>query len=381
MALTRGARALETRVLRWSTRRAVARGWQAEILGYTGLGSEQKLRLWGRVLLADPNASPRQTRGAASDRDQKRGWRQFITLEVGQFPLQLSIDGTEHAVTTDNEGYFELVLSDHGLSPGWHEVTISAGSDAAGRAAATGVPQAALDSVRPHTADILIIGAETRFGIISDIDDTVLVTSLPRALVAAWNSWFTPVSRRRAVPGMAQFFAQLRADFPDAPVIYLSTGAWNTFGWLRRFFRRHNLPDGPMLLTDWGPTAAGLFRSGQQHKHVSLRNLVIDFPEISWILIGDDGQHDPLIYSTFIREHPEHCAAVAIRNLSAEEHLLSHGTPQALRAVAAATGASVLPDGSDIAWWEGANGAELAAGYRASSLARHAGETPTPEDR
>lgn len=46
--------------------------------------------------------------------------------------------------------------------------------------------------------------------------------------------------------------------------------------------------------------------------------------------MGDDGQHDPEIYTELAREHPDRVAAVAIRQLSPGEHVLAHGTPQAL---------------------------------------------------
>ncbi len=63
---------------------------------------------------------------------------------------------------------------------------------------------------------------------------------------------------------------------------------------------------------------------------MQLRNLFIEFPEINWILVGDDGQHDPLIYGDAIFEHPDRVKQVAIRKLSAQEHVLSHGTTSAL---------------------------------------------------
>lgn len=56
------------------------------------------------------------------------------------------------------------------------------------------------------------------------------------------------------------------------------------------------------------------------------RDLFIDFPEINWIFVGDDGQYDPLIYGTAAAEHPDKVAAIAIRNLTPSEHVLSHGT-------------------------------------------------------
>ena len=76
-------------------------------------------------------------------------------------------------------------------------------------------------------------------------------------------------------------------------------------------------------MTDWGPTNTGWFRSGIEHKRTELRRLMIDLPEVSWLLIGDDGQHDPLIYSEVVREHSDRVAAVAIRRLSQKEQVLA----------------------------------------------------------
>ena len=149
------------------------------------------------------------------------------------------------------------------------------------------------------------VDAEGRPRIVSDIDDTVLTTWLPRPFLAAWNSIVLTESRRQPVAGMAEMYTELLARFPGAPIVYVSTGSWDTYAFLRRFLSRHGYPNGPMLLTDWGPTNTGWFRSGRDHKSNSLRELVRDFPGVTWLLVGDDGQHDPMIYA----------------------ELLAHGTP------------------------------------------------------
>ena len=208
-------------------------------------------------------------------------------------------------------------------------------------------------------AQLLIVDPAAKIGIVSDIDDTVLVTWLPRALTAAWNSWAKRPSKRQAVPGMAEFYAHLQQRFPQAPVFYLSTGAWNTFGSLKKFLSHHGFPAGPMLLTDWGPTETGLFRSGQEHKRVQLRNLLIAYPDMRWILIGDDGQHDPLTYGDVANEHPDRIHSVLIRNLSPQEQLLSHGSLSPLAA------ANEEGDFS-IPLIQGANGNTIAAAFNAA---------------
>ena len=44
-----------------------------------------------------------------------------------------------------------------------------------------------------------------------------------------------------------------------------------------------------------------------------------------WLLIGDDGQHDDEIYTTFTAEHPQNVVGVAIRRLSPAEAVLAGG--------------------------------------------------------
>ena len=58
-------------------------------------------------------------------------------------------------------------------------------------------------------------------------------------------------------------------------------------------------------MTDWGPNDDRWFRSGRQHKHDSLRRLLADLPELTWVLVGDDGQHDPALYDDLAEEFPD----------------------------------------------------------------------------
>ncbi len=139
-----------------------------------------------------------------------------------------------------------------------------------------------------------------------------MVTALPRPLLAAWNTFVLDEHARMAVPGMAVLYERLVNANAGAPVFYLSTGAWNVAPALTRFLSRHLYPAGPLLLTDWGPTPDRWFRSGQEHKRTTLGRLAQEFPDVKWLLIGDDGQHDQEIYSEFAHAHPDNVAAGAI---------------------------------------------------------------------
>jgi phosphatidate phosphatase APP1 len=309
----------------------VRRGWRHVVLPHAGYGGPGFVRVFARVVHA-----PVDTR--APDRDaalQRRGWRNFFTAEAVDVPVTVTVAGERHEAQTDRSGNLDVRLPQDALTSGWHEVTIETATSA------------------PATARVQVVDEEVDFGIVSDIDDTVLQTLLPRPLLAAYHTLVLREGARQPVPGMADLYAELVGAHPGAPTIYVSTGAWNTAGTLRRFLARNGFPEGPLLLTDWGPTNTGWFRSGQDHKRGCLRDLVDDFPRIRWVLVGDDGQHDPTIYAEFARQHADRVRAIAIRELSVGQQLLAHGTPTSRPSVSSegqprvpAVGA---PDGAALA--------------------------------
>lgn len=222
--------------------------------------------------------------------------------------MVVTVDGTEHQVVADRGGYVDVVVPSRSAE-GWREVKV----------APVGGPTV--------TAPVRVVGRQVRTGLVSDVDDTVMVTSLPRPLTAIWNLLVLHEDARRPVRGMADLYAELDSLEDQLPVVYLSTNTWNGAAALRRFFAFHSLPAGPMLLTDWGPTNTGWFRSGREHKFHSLERLARELPHVRWILVGDDGQHDPLVYSRFAQMYPDHVRAIAIRELSPGEQVLAHGAP------------------------------------------------------
>ena len=292
-----------------------SRGWRTRVVSHTGYGSERFVRVLGRVLLtrqpeshpgADAEAPMRELRAAE---DEQRGWRAFITAPAMNVPVTIAVGGRTIRSRSDRSGYIDVSVKDHGLPPGWHDVRISS-------------PDA-----EDVEAAVQVIGGDETFGIISDIDDTVISTSLPRPFIAAWNTFVRAESARHVVPDMATMYRELLAEHPGAPIVYVSTGAWNTSPHLNRFLKKHGYPLGPLLLTDWGPTNSGWFRSGQEHKRACLHRLANEFPNIRWLLVGDDGQHDPQIYADFAEDRPDRVEAIAIRELTPTEQVLSHGLP------------------------------------------------------
>jgi phosphatidate phosphatase APP1 len=282
-------------------RRLRQRGWHPLIRAHTGYGAPGWARIMARVVLTRQQADRKRL-------EKLRGWRSFATTPVNDAIVRIEIGGEVQETRTDRSGYIDCRVKGD-LEPGWARVRLTT------------------EGAEPAEAPIRVVDPSVRFGVISDIDDTVMVTALPRPLLAAWNTFVLDEHARMAVPGMAVLYERLVNANPGAPVFYISTGAWNVAPTLTRFLSRHLYPAGPLLLTDWGPTADRLFRSGQEHKRTTLARLATEFPDVKWLLIGDDGQHDQEIYSEFAHDHPENVAAVAIRRLSPTQAVLAGAVP------------------------------------------------------
>ncbi|MWB98672.1 App1 family protein [Agromyces seonyuensis] len=287
------------------SRFARARGQVPTIIPYTGYGGQSETGGWARVLcrvlLTHPRRADRGRPGQGI-----RGWRSFISVPVGDVPVEVEIGGITSTVYADRGGVVDTRVSAD-LPPGRHTAILRT------------------KGAQPVEADLVVVASDARFGIVSDVDDTVMVTALPRPLVAAWNTFVVDEHARTPIPGMAVLYERLIRRHPGAPIVYLSTGAWNVAPAINRFLDRNLFPEGPLLLTDWGPTHDRWFRSGVAHKSENLRRLAAEFPGVRWLLIGDDGQHDDAIYSRFAEEQPDRVAGIAIRQLSSGEAVLAGG--------------------------------------------------------
>ncbi len=284
----------------WRVRRGTRRGKVAQVIPFRGYGSTSWVRLLARVVLATRPSSDQNTP------KKIRGWRSFTSAPVPFAEVTVHINGTTVTVVADRGGVIDATV-DLALSPGWHDVWMSVA-----------------DGLRVR-GRVFVVADDQEIGIVCDVDDTIMVTALPRPFLAAWNSFVRDENARRPVPGMAVLLERMVREHHGCPVIYLSTGAWNVQPTIIRFLKRHLYPMGSLLLTDWGPTTDRFFRSGQQHKKDSLERLATDFPNIRWILIGDDGQHDEDLYASFAMNHPDQVRAIAIRELLAPEALLAGG--------------------------------------------------------
>jgi phosphatidate phosphatase APP1 len=263
---------------------------------YIGHGGPAGAVVRGRVL-DNPMASEAVDGEGVRDA-MRRTLRHFLTDELPGVPLEITLGGASFETVTDADGYFlARVPSAPGtLESPWTRGTVALRGDYRGT---TG-----------HTApvDVRVPSPDARFGIVSDVDDTILQTGVQRVGRMILQTFTGSALTRTPFPGAAELYRDLAAGVN--PVFYVSSSPWNLYSFLVGFLRHRGFPFGPVLLRD----LLGTWQ-GREQKHVRIREVLDLHPDLSFVLLGDSGEHDPEIYADIVREYPGRILAVYIREV------------------------------------------------------------------
>ena len=158
------------------------------------------------------------------------------------------------------------------------------------------------------------------FGVISDIDDTVVKTGATELLshgahrVPRQRAHAPAVrGRRRAVRGAA---SRATTGARKNPLFYVSSSPWNLYELLVEFLELQKIPLGPLMLRDWGVIADELLPRGPRVAQARRRSTASSttYPELPFLLVGDSGQEDPEIYASVIHDFPDRILGAYIRS-------------------------------------------------------------------
>ena len=278
----------------------------AEVICYRSFGTRDVLSIRGRLMAR--KLIVRGEKPATVWRNVLSMVRRLDTDELPHQPVQAAFQSNLAAGKTDDEGYFDLTMAlSTAAGEGWHEVTVThALSNSAG-------PPRSIESIAP----VLVPPADAEFGVISDLDDTVVKTNVHDLTEMVRTVVLNGAAQRLPFDGVAQFYQILQKGSDGTrsnPIFYLSGGPWNLYDLYADFLDLQKVPRGPILLGDFGLDDKKLLRlHHNDHKLVHIRIILTTYPEMKFVLIGDSGEHDPEIYAEAAREFPGRITAIYIR--------------------------------------------------------------------
>jgi phosphatidate phosphatase APP1 len=264
---------------------------------YVGHGSADGIVVRGRVLDNPPPSQAVEGEGVGAA--MRRTLRGFATNELPGVPLRICVAGTAVETVTDAEGYFlaRLEPAPNGLTSPWTEGTVELAGEYRG-----------LTDPGPARVQVRVPARDARFGVVSDVDDTILETGVQRVGHMIRQTFTGSALTRTPFPGAPELYRDLAAGVN--PFFYVSSSPWNLHAFLLAFLRHRDFPMGPVLLRDLLGT-----RDGREQKHGRIQEVLDLHPSLPFVLVGDSGEKDPEIYADIVRANPGRILAVYIREV------------------------------------------------------------------
>lgn len=224
------------------------------------------------------------------------------------------VAGTEREIVADDEGFFRQWIDlpvPLSLEQAWHPAELRLLS-----------PTRARQPDVRATAQIRLPAAAHDFGVISDLDDTVIQSRITSFFQAVRTVMRGNARTRLPFPGVAAFYSALERGGDGMrrnPIFYVSSSPWNIHDIIAEFMEVQRIPTGPIQLRDWDVTLSALTSSRLRDFKAPLIREILDlFPTLPFILIGDDSQKDPEIYRDILDRYPGRILAIYIRNVRAD---------------------------------------------------------------
>lgn len=274
---------------------------ESKIIGYRGIANKKKIIISGhafekhKVRDLDPLHSRRK--------NMKQTIRRFGAMPLKWTAIDIRINDNVERVRTDKRGFFTCELKNRETEPGWYPYEL----------------YWKRNDKRYESEYYLSDDHET--GVISDIDDTLLVSHSTRLIRKMALILFRNAHTRKTIPFLQNWHSYIK-DLNDTAhprdFFYVSNSEWNLYDFLVDFFQINELPKGVFFLQNLKKGVKDLFSSGKansNHKMDSIEFLLRFYPNKKFILVGDNGQKDMEIYHEVVMKFYKRIKGVMIRNL------------------------------------------------------------------
>ena len=276
---------------------------------YRGYANKTTLVVFGHVVSKYPSGDKKYTR--TGFRYAKTILELFSIKTIGFAKVKLKVGSQTAETTAESDGYFRFEIPlEQDLPSGWHTYEVSIDDEIGGK------------KYQATAQEEFFLPYKSSYGLISDIDDTFLVSYSRRSFRKLFVLLSKNVQARKPFDDVVKHYQLLSYASRTHPhkdsniFFYVSSSEWNLYDMIVRFAELNGLPKAVLKLKklktgldDFVMTGGG----SHEHKLRKIHNIINFYPELQFILLGDDSQKDPEIYEEICKTFPTNIRAVYIR--------------------------------------------------------------------
>ena len=275
---------------------------------YHGYGSATSIIVFGHVFNLSP--LPRK-------RYRKNFWtntfallRSFMVSRVPNARVRLRWNNVLLESTSASDGFFRFEWKcETAVAPGFYKVQVDyllPGVD---------------NTVLATGEGSIVIPYTNQYAFISDIDDTFLISHSSNLRKRLYVLFTKNAHSRKPFEGVVNHYQLLAKAYAPSnqpnPFFYVSSSEWNLYDFIKEFCRKNEMPEGVFLLSQIKRFSEVWKTGATKHatKFMRIARIMEAYPNQKFILLGDDSQQDPVIYSGVVEHFPGRIVNVYLRHV------------------------------------------------------------------
>ncbi|SDR65325.1 App1 family protein [Christiangramia echinicola] len=237
----------------------------------------------------------------------------FRIKPLKNFKVRLKFKDLDVTTKTQEDGYFRFTIPyNAALEPGWHDYEISCKMYEVGM-----IEKGEL--LKPYPG---------KLGIISDIDDTFLISHSNTFFKKLYVMLSKNINKRKVYDDVVKHYSRLSQAGQDSKeatnsFFFVSSSEWNLYDFIDEFANLHGLPKAVIKLKKIKTGLRDFVSSGRgnhDHKFIKIKDIISFYPHLKYVLMGDDSQHDPYLYERICKVFPMNIKAVYIRQTTSKQN-------------------------------------------------------------
>lgn len=275
-----------------------------DITLYRGYVNDQELIVFGHVFNSwAPDKYEMDRKGYRHARSMIK---MFSINPISNIEVTLHFLDMEVTTKTLDDGYFRFSIPfNRYLDSGWHKYAVSCRLNGRGI-----IEQGEL--LKPF---------KSKLGIISDIDDTFLISHTNNIFKKLYVILTKNINNRMIFDDVVPHYQALSRAGQEKEgafnsFFFVSSSEWNLYEFILQFSRNHELPKAIIKLKKIKTGIADFLFTGSgthDHKFDKIKDIISFYPQLEYVLMGDDSQHDPFLYERICKVFPRNIKAIYIR--------------------------------------------------------------------
>ena len=274
------------------------------IVVYNAYGNPYQLTLQGRMERKRNFKSVNKEDGIL--RNFWRRVKQVKADDIKNKNITLRLNKENFKTKGDDEGYFEFnIKTQQPLFMGFQKLILQIEGNK-----------------NRHKTDATIIDTSSLIGIISDFDDTIIISNVTNKISLGINTMFKNYKQRILVPTMLKRFKKILAQNPKGTpsTLFILTGSpQQLFIPIGKFLDYHHFPTRTLILKKAHGENLDPLTDQFAYKTQKIERLIKLYPNMKWVLFGDSGEKDREVYEAMKKRHPKNILRYYIRDVKSEK--------------------------------------------------------------